>query len=157
MTWWIKHVLCVHCNMVSKLVRYLMRNILTWHDELNMYCVYIVNQNIKYLNWSVAPSTIDPQNGRIKQTETHRTSYLMSIWMFVVSITISEIFGVHMCMTVTSKTDQGQTQICQSKAHMVLPFFDGNIHIFLSITIHEVFAKAIKCQKLFLGNEGKVE
>ena len=52
-----------------------------------------------------------------------RTFYFTAIVTFSIFVTICEIFAVEICMSLTFRMIQGQTQIYQSKANKRLPVF----------------------------------
>ena len=74
----------------------------------------------------------------------------MAMVIFTLSVTISKIFIVDVCMTLTLtfRMGQDQMQLCQSKATYNM-LFDGNSNFTIFVTISQIF-NAVMCTTLTL-------
>ena len=87
----------------------------------------------------------------------YMTFYMIAIALFALSDTIYKIFTIKMYMTLTltfknESTSNGNTSI-ESPKHDLL--FDDNSNVCSLLYIYKIFAKQVKCQKVYLENEGQ--
>ena len=93
--------------------------------RFHFYCYFHKCKRYDFLNCTTHKANKTPKYGNIVPTAKFLRPYLIAMVMFVLSVTIWQIFAVEMCMTLalTFEMVQGQMFMCQSTDHIQLPLY----------------------------------